>query len=50
MTENDQAWKRNTPENRAKRRAAWESWGGGQRESDQPPGRRPEGYQRHRWT
>jgi hypothetical protein len=26
MTENDQAWKRNTPEQRAQRRANWESW------------------------
>ena len=26
MTENDKAWQRNTPERRAQRRAAWESW------------------------
>jgi hypothetical protein len=26
MTENDKAWQRNTPEQRAQRRANWESW------------------------
>jgi hypothetical protein len=35
-TKNDQAWRRNTPEQRAKRRAAWGNWTPSQpRESEQ---------------